>query len=397
MGTDAGWRLADFDAGLAASITVPPMTSAETLKLGPSNNLDATRLALAVLVIYSHSYFLLLPPAQRGDPLLRLTQGRQDFGQLAVNCFFVLSGYLIAMSYVRVRSAGEFFRKRAARILPGYFAAFLISVLVVTPLSMARPAAAFAPSQLARAAIYGASLGAWHSPLAFVHNPRPFLVNGSLWTIHYEFIAYLLLLALGVAGFLSGRTHRVVLGLWVAALAASATAAVMGLEARAERLPLWLTIPIGDPGKWARLLSYFLSGTVAYLFRSQIPRRLDLFLLAAVGFGLTIAFAPPAVASAIKPPLLAYVLFWFATARIPRLAEFKTWLGGDYSYGTYLYAFPIQQLIVLAAARWRPETLTPAALFALSVPLSVLAGAASWHGVEKRFLPRHQPATRDVI
>jgi len=63
-----------------------------------NNNIDALRLLLAVLVIFSHSYALGLGSEAR-EPLALATRGQLTLGNLAVDWFFVLSGFLIAQSW----------------------------------------------------------------------------------------------------------------------------------------------------------------------------------------------------------------------------------------------------------------------------------------------------------
>jgi peptidoglycan/LPS O-acetylase OafA/YrhL len=55
---------------------------------------------------------------------------------------------------------------------------------------------------------------------------------------------------------------------------------------------------------------------------------------------------------------------------------------GDFSYGTYLYAFPIQQLILSAIG----HTIPPLLLFACATPATLVVAVISWYTVERRFL-----------
>src|SRR4051794_27480336 len=71
------------------------------------NNFDALRLALAILVLFSHSYSL----AGAVDPIVRLTRWQFDGGTIAVDGFFVISGYLITDSWLRSRSTDAFLAK----------------------------------------------------------------------------------------------------------------------------------------------------------------------------------------------------------------------------------------------------------------------------------------------
>jgi peptidoglycan/LPS O-acetylase OafA/YrhL len=71
-----------------------------------------------------------------------------------------------------------------------------------------------------------------------------------------------------------------------------------------------------------------------------------------------------------------YILFWFALAvRTPRLAR----IGGrvDISYGVYLYAWPVQNLVIQRAGEISPWLVT-----GVATPVAAMLGYASWRLVE---------------
>jgi peptidoglycan/LPS O-acetylase OafA/YrhL len=86
--------------------------------------------------------------------------------------------------------------------------------------------------------------------------------------------------------------------------------------------------------------------------------------------------------SVMFPVCGAYLVLWAAFHPLFRLHGFSKY--GDFSYGMYLYAFPIQQLLVMHNS----GSMNPYALFALAWPLSILAGMLSWYVVERPFLRR---------
>src|SRR4051812_35296360 len=92
------------------------------------NNFDFLRFCFAVLVILSHSYPLTGNTA--AEPIGRITGGTVVFGSVAVEAFFVISGFLIAHSWLHSASAGQYLKKRILRIYPGYLVAMLISFLL---------------------------------------------------------------------------------------------------------------------------------------------------------------------------------------------------------------------------------------------------------------------------
>jgi peptidoglycan/LPS O-acetylase OafA/YrhL len=339
---------------------------------GRANNFDALRFALATLVILSHS-FPLLEGDDRHEPLHWATGGQLTFGEAAVSGFFILSGFLIAQSWEKSRSAADYFRKRAARIYPGFLAAVLFCALIAGPQLARSPGeywAAFSPFGTLRAAL---NLDL-KLPDVFGHLPVH-AVNGSLWSVRFEGLCYVMLAALGGTGLLRRPTVlAAACGLFLAVQA--------GLLYGHWKLPgsglSWLW---GYPPFWPRCGGCFLAGALFYRCRDRVPLSAGLFLASIVGL-IVLAVAPfPALVLAV-PILGGYALFYLAFARTPWLYGFAR--PGDFSYGMYLYAFPVQQLL----ANRSGLPLTPLGLFALAVPATLALAVVSWFTVERPFLKR---------
>ncbi|CAN5291459.1 hypothetical protein BH11PSE5_BH11PSE5_11070 [soil metagenome] len=144
---------------------------------------------------------------------------------------------------------------------------------------------------------------------------------------------------------------------------------------------------IGFPYFWFNVLPPFLLGGAMYLYRDRVPR--SGFLLALLIAATICAAHLPlsdvlrtAVTRLLLPPTLTYSIFYLVFSPKLRLHDAARY--GDFSYGTYLYAFPIQQMLI-ALLRGKVSF---AAFVVLSLIASLLAGIASWHVVEKWFLPR---------
>ena len=340
------------------------------------NNFDFLRLALAVLVIYSHAFPLGLG-SEAAEPFLRATHGQATGGGIAVDCFFIMSGFLICASAQRSSGVGSFLKKRVTRIYPGFTVAALLTALFVVPLASARFAY---PLLLPRAGdflLQTLRLMEFTYSNAFAGNPFPGVLNGSLWSVSYEFWCYIGVALLLITGVLRSRALVAALfGVsWITGIAFRVEGWILGGK--------WLGVVVGVPHFWARLLPLYLSGMVFYLYRDRIPLSSVLAALSAFALGIGCFFqAGLAVALPIAG---AYLLFWVAfspSIRLGRAGEF-----GDFSYGTYLYAFPIQQLLM----RQFGHTVSPLVLFAVATPLVLLAAVASWFGVERPFL---RPARR---
>jgi peptidoglycan/LPS O-acetylase OafA/YrhL len=335
------------------------------------NNFDALRFALAALVVFSHS-FALLSGTDATEPLHRLTRGQIASGELAVDGFFILSGFLVTHSWAKVPSLVPFFRKRVSRIYPGFAVVTILSTLFLVPVAYAIPFGSFPPGMLAREALSMLTLRAYEPPGAFPGNAVHAL-NGSLWSIPIEAWCYVGVVTLGLLGMI--RRRRDVAVLLAGALALSLAFLIWNLN---PGLKLVGAV-FGWPRLWARMLPYFLSGMVFYLYRDRIRYTPRGAIIA--GLALVAAIFVPHGLAVAGPLAGAYLLFWLGFSPSIRLHEWAKY--GDFSYGMYLYAFPLQQLIIHG---FRPTH--PLVLFFLSLPASVAMGALSWHGVEKWFLKR---------
>jgi peptidoglycan/LPS O-acetylase OafA/YrhL len=335
---------------------------------GRDNNIDFLRFFLATLVIWSHSYPLLWGSNDK-EPFSMATMGQTTGGTLAVDGFFILSGFLITRSWFSARGVGDYMLRRALRIYPGFLAAVMITGLIAAPL-LAENAALYWQSFSWRIFISsGAKLGL-NIPPTQVHP------NGSLWTIRYEFLCYVAVAALGMCGFL--RRRWLVAIAWLFCLGVYAMQLYGGPNmSRTGGFTnihyFWTVVP--------RFASDFVAGMVFYSFRDRIVLLRDMALgsiLGLVFFGCTIPFWR--LFPLVVPILGGHALFYFAYVPIRRLRNFA--IRGDLSYGLYLYAFPVQQLMVLSFRAW----LEPFSLFILSWGATIILAVMSWHLVERPFM-----------
>ena len=336
-----------------------------------SNNFDAIRLVAAILVLFSHSY----PLTGTGpDPIGWLSGGAGDGGSLAVGAFFVISGFLVTGSVLR-RSADAYVRARFLRIVPA------LTVVVVAQTFLLGLAATTLPWQ--DYLRHPQTLGAWRSatvfdlrvtlPGVFEANPYPGAVNGSLWTLPVECGFYL---ALPLAAGLGLLRRSVVLGVAGAAFASLLLVAPWCGLSWAVHGPFVLgSMPLYPS---LHCLVFFLVGAAMFVHRDRIP----------VSDGLAAACVVALYASgrtvsgdAVLHLALPYLVLWLALAR-----PCTGWLRrvGDLSYGTYLYAFPVQQGLVA----WHHGGLGALHLTLLALPIVLLCAALSWHLVERPALGR---------
>ncbi len=335
------------------------------------NNFDFLRLFFAILVIFSHSYSLGVG-SEANEPFIRMTHRQVSGGNIAVGFFFIMSGYLIAGSLERSLNMREYIAKRIRRIYPGFIVSMLVGLFVVLPFSGGVLAGENFIGKLFNVVANASMLQEFRYIGVFRHNPNPGVINGAVWTIRYEFYCYLGLAVLGLAGLLSRR--RLAAVVFFAAIAYSVAFQIWPPDVKPDLIYSF----IGFPDAWARLIPLYLAGTVSYLWRDRIRLTSGGILSCAVL--LVAACFVPFAWGVVFPFAGAYLLMWIAfnpSIRLSGVARF-----GDLSYGTYLYAFPLQQAIVGI----RGGQMNPWVLFGLSTPLALLFASASWHLVEKPFL-----------
>jgi peptidoglycan/LPS O-acetylase OafA/YrhL len=168
-----------------------------------------------------------------------------------------------------------------------------------------------------------------------------------------------------------------VLGLFVASLAVAFIFPTYHLEWFGGGI---LGRIFGYPFFWAMLLPNYLAGVVAWRYRDKLVVSDRVAMMSAIALAVSIPVANSW--SVMFPVCGAYLVLWAAFHPLFRLHGFSKY--GDFSYGMYLYAFPIQQLLVMHNS----GSMNPYALFALAWPLSILAGMLSWYVVERPFLRR---------
>ncbi len=326
-----------------------------------NNSIGFLRFLFAATVIWSHAF------GNGGfgyDPLARLNPNGATSGFLAVGGFFVLSGFLITRSYETVSSTGRFIWHRFLRIFPAFWVCLVVTAFGFAPLAFAYQHRtllryfAEVPSPWSYVAS-NALLGIHQDRIGTVlaHVPIPFTLNLSLWTLNPEFFCYLCIAAVGLTGALRSGP---------AVVAAAALALLGGYTGLLWRYGDIMVVQV------LTLFVYFAFGAFAYLIRDRIPMAASLALLCAaalLGTLTTRAFAPVAI------PCIAYLTL-FAAMRLP-LRGFDRRM--DLSYGLYIYAFPVQQLLAMYGIN--AFGFGPYFLSALAIA-GVLA-AASWFTIER--------------
>lgn len=342
------------------------------------NNFGFFRLLFAYAVIVSHSPQMLDGNPAR-EPLMTLGLNA-NFGGLAVDGFFIISGYLIASSYLSSRSLWKFLKSRILRIYPAFLVACLICIFLVAPIG---------GGALGTLGLRDWLIGLGRTlllmppsvPNALHTLPIPAL-NGSMWTIRYEFRCYLLVALLGVIGLLDRR--RIITALTVLVYGLAILVSLVGFpDIPPGRLHQFIFGGIGDPVQIFQLTAIFMSGVCARLYRDRFGLRPPFALLSAILLVGALFAASPIPELAVGTAG-AYLLLW---AAIGARSNFLQGINNsyDFSYGVYLYAWPIASLVILASQNYQ-FALPPLLLTAITAVLATLAACASWYGIEKPML-----------
>lgn len=343
--------------------------------LDPKNNsLNLIRLVLASTVLFAHTYFVLGVPPESQPHI-----GSQHLGAWAVAGFFAVSGYLITASRQRSRFA-DFLILRIGRIFPAFIVVLLVTILLFGPIA-----------HLVNHGTLVGYLRTGPSPLNYLFSnlflevrsyaigdtlagvPYPDAWNGSLWTLYYEFLCYIF-----VGVLLIWRRARTsvwpIIGAFIISVAVYA------------KIDFVLSFLDGNPSfrLLSMLLPYFLGGAVVRVLLPRFGLHWIPGVASLIIFVIGIEFGPIWTAQ-LFAPLLAYGLLWLSTV-IPQ----PGWIArNDISYGIYVYAFPVQQLLAVFGF----ITLAPLTFSLLALAITAVLSVGSWYFIERPALRRTRTAT----
>jgi peptidoglycan/LPS O-acetylase OafA/YrhL len=332
-------------------------------KATQTNNLTALRWLAALMVLYGHAFVFL----GQHEPLFL---GMMPLGPLGVWIFFCISGYLIMQSWTHDPHLLRFMAKRALRIFPALTVCILLSILVLGPALTTLELGAYFKSPIT----WGYLDNIWlyityQLPGVFATNKVPHAVNGSLWSLPVEYFMYLVVAIFGLL-----KVPR-----WTWALLALAMIALSITWARVS--PDMLVIYRTDVRQVVICGTYFVVGAAFY--RYQMAR---FFNLSSVG-ALTLLWLCLSASADFfilgSWFILPFITLGFGLASGAWLSKLTRF---DYSYGIYIYAFPVQQTLVYL---YPQQTVGEHLLFAGLI--TILLAGLSWHLIEKRALS-YKPA-----
>ncbi|WP_160141062.1 acyltransferase family protein [Cryobacterium shii] len=333
------------------------MTLGESYAKERPNGLNALRLLLAIGVIFWHSFPLTGTQFAGGEP------ARQLLENLCVDGFFAISGYLITKSWLRSPRVRMFIVARTLRILPAFWVCLIATALIFAPLGTwfagGDPLRTITSPESITYVVKNAGL--WMVQFGIAGTPLnvPFegAWNGSLWTLAYEFMCYLAILALGVAGLL-----RRSWALWGAyALVWIATFVHLIEIAGIELL-----------GTSFRFALTFIAGALLSKYENKI--RLS-WGGVAIAFALVVAAAWLPNYLLLAAPAIAYGFVGLGGLVSHQRLAFRN----DFSYGMYIYAFPMQQILASAGLSFFGVVGFGLVASLFTIPLAM----ASWFLIER--------------
>ncbi|MBI1891544.1 MAG: acyltransferase [Burkholderiales bacterium] len=358
--------------------TSPTIESVLRQYRGAGPGFDALRIGLALAILSYHAVLL----SYDKTTLAFVNQTFHIFIIALVPMFFALSGFLVTGSALRTRSVRVFLTYRGLRIFPALAVEVTLCALVLGPIVTSVPLSTYFTDKHFFA-YFGNVVGMVRMTLpgVFLDNPHPNVVNGSLWTLQPEFYCYLIMAGLMLTSIVFSR-FWFTLGFAISTVALTMLNVLYGYGTPGDLFP---------PNV---ILYYFFVGIAFFHWKDRIVVHPALFAASALLAYFTLPLQGFSYLAALP---ITYCTVYIGMLAIPRIPLLQA---GDYSYGIYLFNFPIQQSLVYAFPSLREWWM----LLAAAVPLTVLFAALSWHwiekpslGLKKRFLPQTKAPTMTPV
>jgi len=323
---------------------------------GRDNNFNLIRAAAATAVLISHAF-----PIARGKGTVEPLEAMLGLklGTLAVYVFFGISGFFIAKSFSDRGSDAYYISSRALRIYPAYAVVLLFAALIIGPIFSGDGILSYLKAHDVREYfLSGLTIKYVKYEIhgVFENNPYPRAVNGPVWTLYYEAFCYLAVFVAGRCGLLQRRTFPLLVlpyAFWYLT----------------HRHLIWTPSILGQ---YAELTLPFVIGAGLHIYRAPARSLWAPFAIAVLLYSWALKAGYGREAAAIAGPVGA---IWLGFLRIPSLKGYNRL--GDYSYGIYLYGWPLEQAVV---ASW--PAAEPIQVIAIALPASVLCAVLSWRFVE---------------
>ncbi|ESU20799.1 hypothetical protein FCR2A7T_11130 [Flavobacterium cauense R2A-7] len=333
-----------------------------------NNNFDFLRLIFALFVIVSHSYPL--SGIENCDALCELTNGQMHFSYIGIKGFFIISGYLIFQSLNRSKGIVDYYWKRVLRLFPALLVVLLLTILLA-PLVYENSTVSYFSNETVWSYFYN-NLSLYRMQYAidgvFEKNPYGPAINGSLWSICYEFTMYIIL-----SGLFLFRNNKTIVKVLVVTLFLSFLMLTVFFEDKLHRNLFYMDVSL-----FVNLGLFFLGGVILSVFEYEKNKNSTLIntislLIVIISIVTEKYFS---VIQFIFIPLLIIGLGIKSTKYINSVSSSV----GDLSYGIYIYGFPVQQTLMYFFKLDYINLMLYASI------ISVVFAYFSWHLVEKKAL-----------
>lgn len=331
-----------------------------------NNNFDFLRFLFALLVVVSHSYPL-SGDNESSQWIYKITNGQIVLAQIGLSGFFIISGYFIFQSLERSKDLLDYFKKRFLRLFPALAVVLIISIILV-PFVYEGEVSFFKNTAVYTYVPYNLSLYGFQSSIKGVFDTNPYhSINGSLWTIRYEFSLYV---ALAFLFFFRAQKQLITFILFVCfsifmilntfCLNRFGGSSLFGLQG-------FHVLNLG---------TFFICGSLlASLQFEKIKHKSIILIISVLILVLSLYYN---FYDSVKHLVFPIVILLIGFIPLPFISTFGKF--GDMSYGIYIYSFPIQQTLMYY---YKMNTYS---LLIYSVLLSIGFGYISWHLIEKRAL-----------
>lgn len=337
---------------------------------GRDNNFNLIRIVAAYAVLVAHSFPLSIGPGLYTQSSWSFIEDMR-LGVTAVDVFFITSGFLVTSSLLNRQSTIDFIWARVLRIFPALLVMLFLTVFVLGVLFTSFPISTYFSlsetyTYLARCATLFKGV-AYNLPGVFDSNPYKSAVNGSLWTMTHEVRMYAILALVWFSLRITPRLR----------LIAFQTIIVTFVLVAGIYMIITEHFYFHSPSDFARLFFIFFFGSTFYVLREYIVLSRWLFWFFVIV--LLVATGNKHTLFVVYIFTLAYILFYLAYVPSGFIRRYNQL--GDYSYGIYIYAFPVQQSVAALI-----PGISPPQMILVSTPVTILLATLSWHLLERRCL-----------
>ncbi|MHB8622289.1 MAG: acyltransferase family protein [Sulfuricaulis sp.] len=335
---------------------------------GRNNNFNLIRIVAAFAVMITHSFALAIGTGE-AEPF-RESLG-MTIGSIAVDVFFIASGFLVTASLLTRQSAIEFIWARTLRIFPALLVMLLLTVFGLGVFFTTRPLFSYLTDSstyiyLAKCATLITGV-VYKLPGVFESNPYRYAINGSLWTMPYEIRMYTILAVVWIALRFANRVRLMTFRLIVVTCPIIAGVIVVARH---------FYFPAENYFAW--LFFMFFTGAAFYVLKEQVTLSRSLFWLFVIAL-LASAVVNKSFFFIVYVFTIAYILLYIAYIPSGLIRKYNQ--VGDYSYGVYIYAFPIQQSVAALV-----PGVSVLSMLLISAAVTLLLAALSWHLLERHAL-----------